>query len=216
MSEDRSFQANNHNLMKTPLQSIKEEEEMKGTLKDIYKVKRHFRNLLLMIYIWISSSFGLYLITFQLKYLPGSIYMNTLVSSFSDIPANLIGGLLYEKYGVRLTLPIFFVISVAGSLCVIFLGGISDTIDAIFVMFTRVGVNTSFTLCYLANSGIFPAIFAGTAFGMCNVGAKFITIFAPMLAEVEKPVPMIIFAIVTSLAIFASLMIKAPPNSAKH
>lgn len=149
-----------------------------------------------------------------MKYLPGSIYMNTLVSSFSDIPANIIGGILYKKYGVRITLPIFFTISVAGSLCLIFFGGMTKITDSIFVMLARVGVCTAMAMCYLANAGIFPAIFAGTAFGMCNIGAKFFTIFAPMLAEVEKPVPMITFSITSAIAIFAAFMIKVTPEPA--
>ena len=95
---------------------------MKGTLKDLVKVKRNFHNLLLMIYIWIASSFGLYLITFQMKYLPGNIFINTLLSSSVDIPISIVGGLLYHKYGVRITLPIFFSISVTGSILLIFFG----------------------------------------------------------------------------------------------
>ena len=186
---------------------------MKGTLKDILKVKRHFNNLLLMIYIWIASSFGMYLITFQMKYLPGNIFVNTLVSSSMDIPAAIVGGILYSKYGVRLTLPIFYIISVTGSISLIFFGGMSTVTDSILVMLTRLGVGTALALCYLANAGIFPAIFAGTAFGLCNIGAKLCTILAPLLAEVDKPVPMIIFSVVTGLAIFAALMIKTPKEA---
>lgn len=201
--------------LKTPKVVIKEEQEMKGTLKDLFKVKRHFKNLLLMIYIWIASSFGLYLVQFQMKYLPGSIYMNTILSAACDIPGSIIGGMLYKKFGVRFTLPIFYALSVAGSLCILFFGrlvGEESVINSIFVMLARVGVNTAMSMCYIANAGIFPAIFGGTAFGLCNLGAKFFTIFAPMMAEVSAPVPMITFSVVTVLAIGAALMIKVKPE----
>jgi hypothetical protein len=193
---------------------------MKGTLSDLVKVKRNFNNLLCMIYIWIASSFGLYLITFQMKYLPGNIYVNTLVSSIVDIPISIIAGVVYYKYGVRVTLPIFYVISTFGAILLIMFGGLNDALDSILVMLARCGVKVALDLCYLANSTIFPAIFAGTAFGLCNIGGKLFTIIAPLLAEVGKPIPMITFSIVTGAAVFVALMLRPPKSSelggAKH
>jgi hypothetical protein len=56
--------ATNLELLKSPISVVREEMEMKGSLKDLIKVKRHFLNLLLMIYVWSASSFGQYLINF--------------------------------------------------------------------------------------------------------------------------------------------------------
>ncbi len=75
-------------------------------MKDLVKIRRHLINLLLMIYIWIASSFDMYLITFQMKYLPGSIYINTFVSSSVDIPISIVTGVLYAK--LDLDLPFRF------------------------------------------------------------------------------------------------------------
>ena len=54
----------NRNLLKSPISRVKEEQELKGTLKDLIKIRRHLINLLLMVYIWIASSFNIYLINF--------------------------------------------------------------------------------------------------------------------------------------------------------
>jgi hypothetical protein len=56
---------------------------------------------------------------------------------------------------------------------------------------------------------IFPAIFSGTAFGLCNIGAKTSTILSPLIAEIEPPVPMTIFSIVVIVAGLLSMLIKA-------
>jgi hypothetical protein len=69
------------------------------------------------------------------------------------------------------------------------------------------GVKITFDICYLANSTIFPAIFAGTAFGLCNIGAKVATILSPMLAEIDPPAPMICFSVIALIAAFISLFI---------
>jgi hypothetical protein len=54
---------------------------------------------------------------------------------------------------------------------------------------------------------LFPAIFAGTAFGICNIGAKFASTISPMLAELEAPVPMIVFSCVSFVALISSYLI---------
>lgn len=202
-------------LLKSELLLAQEDKQLNGTLKDLIKVRRNFVNLLLMLYIWIAATFGFYLISFQMKYLPGNIFLNGIVSSTADVPMSVVGGLLYNRYGVSKTMPLFFTMALIGSLCLIFFGGYSNISDSLMVMLTKVGIATPLFLCYLTNSSIFPAIYAGTAFGVCNLGSKIIAIFAPMVAEVEKPIPMSIFAGVVSVAIVAASMIKTRPDRIK-
>ena len=55
---------------------------------------------------------------------------------------------------------------------------------------------------------MFPAIFAGTAFGWCNIPAKIITVFAPLVAEVSPPTPMITFTVLALIAAVVASFIK--------
>lgn len=70
------------------------------------------------------------------------------------------------------------------------------------------GIKVTLDTCYLANAILFPAIFAGTAFGICNVGAKVASILSPMLAEVDAPIPMIVFTCVSFVALLLSYLLK--------
>jgi hypothetical protein len=76
------------------------------------------------------------------------------------------------------------------------------------LLLAKGGVKMTFNIVYLANSQIFPAIFAGTAFGICNIGAKLATIFSPYMAEVDPPTPMIVFTILAVIAAVLSLFVK--------
>ena len=80
------------------------------------------------------------------------------------------------------------------------------------VLFAKGGVKMTFNICYFANSQIFPCIFAGTAFGICNLGAKVATIFSPYMAEIEPPLPMIIFTILAVTCAITSLLIRTDPD----
>ena len=168
-------------------------------------------NLGIMVVVWIASSFNFYLINFKLKYIKGDIFVNTFVSATSELPAIILGGILYQKVGLRFTLCLCFSIAIAGSICLLIFSDAREDLIPIFILLAKAGVSGTFNLCYLANAQIFPAIFAGTAFGFCNIGAKLATILAPLIAEVDPPVPMIIFTISASVAGVLSMMIRKDP-----
>ena len=73
-----------------------EEQQFTGSIKDLIKVRRHFVNLLILIFEWIASSFNIYLCTYVLKYLPGDVFVNTITTNASDIPIVILGGLAYK------------------------------------------------------------------------------------------------------------------------
>jgi len=118
---------------------------------------------------------------------------------------------MYKRIGMKLTLIIWFSLSLVGGLCLMIFGDSNKNLIPVFVLFSKAGVTATFNLSYLANSQIFPAIFAGTAFGICNIGAKFTTILAPLMAEVKPPVPMILFCLSAAVAGSLSFFIKKDP-----
>jgi hypothetical protein len=198
--------------LKSPKAIVKEELQLTGSLKDLLKIRRHMINLAIVVVVWIASSFNFYLISFQLKYIKGDVFVNTFVSAGSELPAIIIGGLMYQKVGLRFTLCLFFCIALSGSICLLILSDLREDLIPIFILLAKAGVSGTFNLCYLANAQIFPAIFAGTAFGFCNIGAKLATILAPLIAEVDAPTPMIIFTITAAVGGILSLMIRKEPK----
>jgi hypothetical protein len=118
---------------------------------------------------------------------------------------------MYKRLGIRFTLAFWFSIAFLGGLCYLTLGNSNEILIPIFLLFAKGGVTGTFTLCYLANAHIFPAIIAGTAFGICNVGAKTTTILSPLVAEVDPPIPMILFCVSTCMGGILSLMIRKDP-----
>jgi hypothetical protein len=124
--------------------------------------------------------------------------------------ANIVGGIAYHKVGIHLTLIVSFSISCIGAITLVIWENSAGAVAAVpfMIMATRFGVSATFNVSYLANAQLFPAIFAGTAIGICNFFAKTSTIIAPMLAEVHSSIPMIIFAMLTgSAAVISSFII---------
>jgi len=54
-----------------------------GVVSKVMKDKNVLFNIIMMIVVWTSSSFTFYLFNFLIKYMPGDIYFNSIVSGFS-------------------------------------------------------------------------------------------------------------------------------------
>jgi OCT family organic cation transporter-like MFS transporter 3 len=145
---------------------------------------------------------------YLLKYLKGDIFVNSMTTNAADIPIVMLGGIAYKFLGIRFSLFIAFIAASIGSISLLFFSGSFPGIIPVMLMLAKGGVKMTFNIVYLANSQIFPAIFAGTAFGICNIGGKVATIFSPYMAEVDPPVPMIVFTVLAVVAAFLSLFIK--------
>jgi len=129
-----------------------EEQKMTGGIKDLIRVRRHFINLIIMVSVWIASSFDFYLLNFQMKNIKGNIFLNTFTSSLSELPAIIISGFMYKKIGMKITLISWFSIALTGGLCLLILGNANENLIPIFVLFAKAGVSATFNLCYLANA----------------------------------------------------------------
>jgi len=113
--------------------------------------------------------------------------------------AFLLAGPLYKKLTLKPALVSYMVLTSAGSILIL---SFSETSAfPVFVLMARFGLASSFVSLYIANADVFPTLFSATAFGACNFVARFATSFAPSLAEVEEPVPMLTCL---SLAVFGA------------
>ena len=153
-------------------------------------------NLILMACFWTASSFCYYIMTFYLKYIPGSIYVNTTMASTAQCLGHLVSGIILTIFGVKIAFMISFILaSVGGILLVIFFNA-EGALIATFVLFAEFGICFAFNLVYIATPMMFPTALAATAYGICNIFARFFTIMSPLIAELPDPAPMSIFTIV--------------------
>jgi hypothetical protein len=72
---------------------------------------------------------------------------------------------------------------------------------------TKIGINITWQNAYLAsfsNPTIFPAAKKATAIGFCNFIARALTICAPLVAELEKPMPSLYLCTIATVALIVS------------
>lgn len=91
--------------------------------------------------------------------------------------------------------------------CSFFLAFISSTIMLFFVqntengedpsalsliiLMTRCGINLAFCFVFVIHTEIFPTVFLGTSYGICNFICRTVTLLAPLMAESkDKAIPL--------------------------
>ena len=138
--------------------------------------------------------------------------MNSIASSIADTVCRPFGYFAYKKLGAKTALTGFFGMAGLGSFPVIWAEMASENYRKYFVPFClflmNSGTSASFGNLYIGHMDLFPVVFSSTSMGICNILARFTTIFAPMLAEVKEPVPEIIFTILCGVALTVSLFIR--------
>ena len=122
-------------------------------------------------------------------------------------------GILLEYAGLRLSFFLSFAISLSGSVIYIVLESKEAIVIAIVVLLAKFGLGGAFNIVFLATSKLYPAIFASTVFGICNIFARLLSILSPIIAEEKEPVPILVFLVLASIATLLSLFIITPDEN---
>lgn len=160
-----------------------------------------------MMVLWSVTSLDYYLISFLLKYVPGNIYINTTVSTTSEIVATMLAGYVYALFGAKIAFGSSFIVSAVGGFLIALTSAENTYLIAFFVLLAKFGISFAFTMVYMITPQLFPTQMTATAFGLCNVMARFATILSPMLAEMKGVTPMICYSLVSIAGLICSLLI---------
>ena len=159
--------------------------------------------------IWLTTSFGYYLI-FSLISTFDYVYLSAMTSSISEMIAYVLSGILYERIGVKLSLILSFTISTVGGVLILVWG--LDHQDSvlffIFFLLTKFGITFCFNINFAANSYFFPTLFASTALGVCSFLARGASAFSFVVGEMDEPVPMYLFTGLCMLSIIAAFFLR--------
>ena len=191
------------------MRRVVEDRKMTGSIKDLIRIKRHAINLALLIYMWIQNTFCLTMINFYTKYIQGDKYSNMLANSLVEIPAYAIGGVLIYLLGVKKTLYIGSSIALVGGVLLIIYGNpdpkvgpkLPDVAFIFIVLSAKGGILMLINAVYISTATMFPPIFSGAAFGICNTFAKLVATTGPIAAELLHPIPACLFTGLTAVII---------------
>ena len=166
--------------------------------------------MVIIVLAWSASASCFYIIGFYIKYVPGDPFRNVIVISIGDALSSIAAGSISQGIGAKNTLFLSFSLAAIGAIALMFAAHTTDSeydkiLIPIFVLITRFGINSAFTLCYIITADYFPSIVSSRVFGICNLFSRFATILSPMIAELDAPLPMILYSIICCISMLSSL-----------
>ena len=177
------------------------EDRLKGSVGELFRIKIYRNNLILMIACWSFSSWAFFVVPFYLGKIKGNMYLMSLMTAIAEIIATFICMYAIKGRDLRRALALFCGISCVGSVGVITFTSIftGELPTAFAYMLLYIGVVAAFDLVYLIVNELFPTVFLGTSYGACNVVGRFISIMSPLAAELPGALPLILLAVFAAL-----------------
>ena len=196
---------------------------------------QYWTNVAKMSVLWTAATFGTYLLSYLNKYLPGTIFLNTYFDGIAGLIAYSVGKDLYAYFKLKvsfissLTLAFVFTvflyllrieaippnwITYLGSPASDFEPGSPDDNEfhlqkqvPWIAFFIKLGYHLTLCFATLASceASMFPLLKRATAIGICNFVSRLVAIFAPLAAELEKPLPTLCLLVVNMTALLISL-----------
>jgi len=166
-----------------------DQQQQKSDLKDLMQTPLLRMNLLFSFLVWSSAMFNFYLITFYLKYFPGSIFVNSIWFALSDFFSFILSGVvLKQSNNPNTTLVASFSVSAVGGVLYLMFYHYESAVP-LFIILSRVGNSMAFNTVYVSNNRFFPTRFQSSTYGLANFVSHVIAVGAPMLAEASDPYP---------------------------
>lgn len=153
--------------------------EIKGKLKDLIQNRKHRTNLIIFVILWIIATFTYYLVYFQIKYMKGDFYINTIVSSCTEMLSYTVSGFILTALGIKLSYFLSFSAAIIGSSLYIIMHTSYESLTPIFLFLASFGISSSMNIDWNINSILFPVIFNSSTNGICNLFARISDSLAP-------------------------------------
>lgn len=126
------------------------------------------RNFGIMLFIWVATSVSYYITNFNVKYMGGNMYHNSISMAASECLSLFLAGYIFLRFGLQKAVISAFTCATFGAILILLFGKQDHDEDdenktnyamPIFILITRFGIGSVFGLIYLGNL-IFPVKYA--------------------------------------------------------
>lgn len=176
-----------------------------------YIRKEATRNFACTLMFWVITSANYFLIEFELKYLNGGIFRDSMTSSLAEVAGCFLGGILMMDATSTLRIKsasfVVNILPMIGAIGILVCQSLDNAnLTAAFVLLANLGIGSS----YVVQSSITVLLFANNfqieVFSVCNFVAIAVSALSPLCIELmRQPLPLYLMIGTSSLGTFISL-----------
>ena len=181
-----------------------------GMVEQLIKDKVLVWNLCLMLINWVAASFIFYLLNFFIKYMPGDIYINSVIGGLSCFASPLQGGVL-KLFGNKNGQAVSFSIGAFSAVLLSFFDRNTShfVFYAVVLLIVKAGALLAYGFVYVIHVDLFPTSFLVRSYGFCSIICRALSMFAPLIAEVPNPsVPLTVVVSLNVIAVVFTLLLR--------
>ena len=154
-------------------------------------------HMLIFMISWTVCSFNYYLVIFHFQKMAGSIYLNGISVALAEIAGCLIVGEFIKAMGVKDILDISYGLMLIATMVYMFPILSLPLWYAVILFFMRLGHTCAFAATFYGTNSLFMEEISAIIFASCNLVARFLTIFAPLIANSDGGSPMFWYMLFT-------------------
>ena len=130
------------------------------------------------------------------------------VSNMAELFSYIFSGFFLTRLSLKQNFLLFYFMAGVGGFGTLFYGLENPNWTfTIWIMLMKFGLCAASNVCYIGTPRVFPTMFGVTAFGIVSLCSRSFDLFAPMVNELSQPLPMVIYCVTTTIALFASCFI---------
>ena len=136
---------------------------------------------MISIFLWSASLAAYYTVYFHIRYLPGDLFLKTLVFAGCEVSAYLIGNMFTKKIGMKASFVASFMLAVLSTIVYLIIKDQKalQNYTAISLAAAGFGIVWACNVNWNGNAAIFPVIFASSTNGICNIFGRLSSSLAP-------------------------------------
>ncbi|XP_017772586.1 PREDICTED: organic cation transporter protein-like [Nicrophorus vespilloides] len=165
---------------------------------------------------WITCAFLFYGLTLNSVALNGNPYLDFILTSLVEIPAYLMTYFTVDRWGRRTSQFIWFLMTGVSCFTFIFTGTDYHWVQLTVYLLGKFGATAAFTVIYIITSEIFPTPLRHSLMGACSMFGRIGSMVSPqmpLLSQIWKPLPLVLFGIMGTISAFLSLLFPETLNT---
>ncbi|XP_057338281.1 organic cation transporter protein [Microplitis mediator] len=186
-----------------------------ASLFDLFRTPNLRRKSLLLFFNWLVNSGTYYGLSWNVNNLGGNDYVNFVILGAVEVPAYLFLIFVLERWGRKSILCGCMVVSGLALVGTIFVPEEYPWMIVVLAMIGKLAITSSYGGIYVFTAEQFPTVVRNVGLGACSTFARIGGVIAPYvnyLAEIWKPLPLVIFGACALAGGLISLMLPETLN----
>uniref|UniRef100_A0A669CTJ8 Solute carrier family 22 member 13b n=1 Tax=Oreochromis niloticus TaxID=8128 RepID=A0A669CTJ8_ORENI len=165
---------------------------------DIFRISYLRKRFLIMGFDWFATSLLFYGLSLNVGNFGLNIYLTQLIFAVVEIPANLCGLTLIQRFGRRICQACFLLFGGAACLVVLAVPKDLSMVVTVLAVLGKFSATASFSTAYVYTAELYPTVLRQNGVGLNSMCARVAGIVAPLIRLLESYhhiIPMLVYGI---------------------